>query len=128
MSSEKILIVDDEEHILELLDAELKSAGYEVIKAQGAEEAIAKAETFFPGLIIMDIMMPEMNGAEAVKALDNIPKTKDIPIIFMTAMITKDEEIQEHLGVNIGGRMQGVIAKPIDREELLAKVKKVFMP
>jgi len=88
----KILIVDDEAEVLRLLGIELCAEGYTVIKARSGGEAIAMARNLSPDLMVMDILLPDMNGAEAIKILKSDLKTKDIPVIFLTAVLKKEKE------------------------------------
>jgi len=122
----KILVVDDEEDTLKILDIELRSEGYEVITARNAGEAMEQARKFSPDLIVMDILLPDMNGAEAVKMLKVDPQTKDIPVIFLTAVVTRQEEQQVGLDINVDGRRYSTIAKPFQPKELLGQIQKVY--
>jgi len=115
----KILIVDDEPDILMLLERRLSQEGYSVIKAQNAKEAIAAARKELPNLILLDIVMPGMDGAKAAEILRNDPLTKDIPVIFVTCLFTKEEEKKGHARA---GRY--FVAKPYDPEELLRIIAK----
>jgi CheY-like chemotaxis protein len=117
--AKKILIADDEAHILTLLEARLSKAGYSVIKAATGIEAVALAKKELPALIISDIMMPDIDGGEVSKILESDPVTKDIPIIFLTALLRKEEEKGRE---KVSGRY--FIAKPFDAEELLRVVEK----
>lgn len=119
MNGKKILIVDDEEHILLLLENRLSKAGYSVIKANNGKDAVLMAKKELPALIIMDIFMPEIDGPKAVSILEDDPKTKDIPVIFLTALLGKEEEKERRV---VSGRY--FLAKPFDPEELLKEVAK----
>jgi len=110
----KILVVDDEPDILMLLGKSLTKAGYFVLKAQSAKEAIAIAKKELPNLILLDIVMPGIDGAKAAEILRNDPLTKDIPVIFLTCLFTKEEEKKGHAHA---GRY--FVAKPYDPDELL---------
>ena len=123
MSSEKILIVDDEENILELIDIELKREGYKVLKARTGDEAIQLVKSLPPDLILMDVMLPDMDGGEAVRTIRRDERFLNIPVIFLTGMIDESEE--EHT-INIDGRIELAIAKPINFPELLKEVRNVF--
>ena len=117
--AKKILIADDEAHILTLLEARLSKAGYSVIKAATGIEAVALAKKELPALIISDILMPDIDGGEVSKILESDPATKDIPIIFLTALLRKEEEKGRE---KVSGRY--FIAKPFDAVELLRVVEK----
>lgn len=122
MESNTILIVDDEDEVLRLLDVELSSEGYQVMKACSGEDAIRKTYEFLPDLIVMDILMPDMNGAQAIRLLKSKSRTKNIPVIFLTAVLTKEEERNERLGVTVGGESFPAIAKPFNSRDLINRI------
>jgi CheY-like chemotaxis protein len=126
MDKKKILVVDDEKKIRELLDLRLSSAGYEVLQAKHGEEGVEQAKEHLPDLILMDVMMPRMDGGEAVKCLEEDPATKDIPVIFLTAIITKEEEDNQAFGIQLDTGKHRFIAKPFDPENLLNEIKKAL--
>ena len=113
-----ILIVDDEEDALWMLGKRLTAEGYSVIAANNGTDAIALAKSQHPDIIILDIIMPGMDGDEAAAKLREHPLTRSIPVIFLTALLSKTEEYQENrmIGSNI------TFAKPFDTEELLARI------
>ena len=120
MEKKRILIVDDEPDVLVLLGERLSKAGYDIIKATSGKDAIDTASKRMPDLIIMDIAMPGMDGSEAASVLRSDPKTKDIPIVFLTCLFTKQEE-------KVCGHLLGqnfFIAKPYDVNELLGEIEK----
>ena len=119
MENKKILIVDDEPDVLLLLGERLSKAGYDVIKASGGQEAIEMAHKDSPDLIILDIAMPGMDGSEVANTLRAQPATKDIPMIFLTCLFTKQEE--KACGHVLGQNF--FIAKPYDVNELLSEIK-----
>lgn len=112
-----ILIVDDTPTNLEMLLEFLESAGFKVVVAEDGESAIEMAEYAPPDLILLDILMPQMDGFEACRRLKTNPDTQDIPIIFMTALTDKVDKVK---GLNLGA--VDYIAKPLDHEEVLARV------
>lgn len=117
----KILVVDDEKDIVDILKYNLERENeFEVLTASNGKEALNVAESF-PDLIILDIMMPEVNGFEVCKQLKNNPHTSKIPIIFLTA---KENEIDEILGLEIGA--DDYINKPISPRKVLARIKSVI--
>jgi len=126
MGAKKILVVDDEKKIRELLELRLSSAGYQVIQAKDGEEGLAKAKECRPDLILMDVMMPKVDGPEAVKGLQEDPVTKDIPVISLTAIITKEEEEGQMSGVFTDMPRYRFMAKPFDPQKLLAEIKKAL--
>lgn len=113
--SYKILVVDDERPIAEILQYSLEKEGYEVICAFDGEEAITKSLEEEPDLILLDIMLPKKDGMEVCRS---IRKTKDIPIIMLTA---KDSEVDKVLGLELGA--DDYVTKPFSTRELLARVK-----
>ena len=94
---EKILIVDDEEHIVELLKYNIEAAGYETITASNGAEALEKVEKEKPDLILLDLMLPVINGIEVAKEIKNKSNLSDISIIMLTA---KSEEADKIKGLN----------------------------
>ena len=96
-----ILIVDDEPQFVEMLDLRLTAHNYRVITARNGEQGVVMAKTQKPDLILMDVMMPGMDGGQAAQAIRAAPATANIPIIFLTAMVGK-EEVDDHNG-RIGG-------------------------
>lgn len=125
MNSEKILVVDDEEMILRLLRIDLESEGYKVFTAKTGQEAIQKACDASPDLILMDIMLPDMNGGEVVKALKANSSTSQTPILFLTALCTKEEE-RGQVELNAGNQRYSTLAKPFSSKELLTRIKDVL--
>ncbi len=118
MESKEILIVDDDKTTLKALETILRREGYSVTPICLGKEAIRIARNNSVDLIILDIMMPDMDGGEVAHILKNDPKTKDIPIIFLSSLITKKEEksSSEKDGICL-------ISKPFNREELLSQIK-----
>jgi two-component system sensor histidine kinase/response regulator len=112
-----ILIVDDTVLNLKLLSHVLENGGYKHIKAQNGKEAIELAEKNHPDLILMDIMMPEMDGYEAVKQIKARDGLEDIPVIFLSALTETDDKIQ---AFKYGG--VDYITKPFQKEETLARI------
>ena len=119
MKKKKVLIVDDEENIVELIKFNLQKNGYETIEAYNGKDALNLNETEKPDLIILDWMLPEVDGLEVCKKVKNINKT--ISVIMLTA---KDEEIDKILGLEIGA--DDYVTKPFSVRELLARIKAVL--
>ena len=117
----KILIVDDEEDILTLLEYNLEKAGFKVISADDGPEAIELAKKEKPALIILDIMLPSMEGTEVCKAIKRDDATSHIPIIMLTA---KGEEVDRIVGLELGA--DDYITKPFSPRELILRVKAVL--
>lgn len=114
----KILLVDDEPDILEIVGYNLTQEGYQIVTASNGREAIAKAKKELPDLIIMDVMMPEMDGMEACENIRNIPELRDVIITFLTA---RSEDYSQVAGFDAGA--DDYITKPIKPKLLVSKVK-----
>ena len=114
----KILLVDDEQDILEIVGYNLTQEGYQVITASNGKEAIFKAKKELPQLIIMDVMMPEMDGIEACETIRRMPELQDTIITFLTA---RSEDYSQVVGFDAGA--DDYIAKPIKPKVLISKVK-----
>ncbi|MFA7361818.1 MAG: response regulator [Candidatus Kapaibacterium sp.] len=118
----KILVVDDEKDIVDLLKYNLeKENEFEVITALNGKEALALASENKPDLVLLDIMMPEINGFDVCKKLKNNISTSKIPVIFLTA---KENEIDEIIGLELGA--DDYIQKPISPRKVIARIKSVF--
>lgn len=122
MDKQTILVVDDEKDVLFMLEKRLAAEGYSVITANNGGDAVALAKSKLPDLIILDILMPGMEGGEVAGKLRENPLTRDIPVIFLTALFSKTEEIEmEHMiGCNI------IFAKPLDTEALVSQLKRIL--
>ncbi|NRT77216.1 winged helix-turn-helix domain-containing protein [Clostridium beijerinckii] len=121
MANEKILIVDDEEHIVELLHFNLVNAGYEVLSANNGIDAVKIAKAEKPSLLLLDLMLPGMDGFDVCKEIKRDPEMKKTSIIMLTA---KGEELDKILGLELGA--DDYITKPFSVRELLARVKAVL--
>ena len=116
--SGKILIVDDHPSNLKLLHTYLKVAGFEVLVAEDGISGIEAAKCSQPELILLDVMMPKLDGFEVCQCLKSDPATRDIPVIFLTAL---SETVNKLKGFEVGG--VDYITQPIEHEELVARVK-----
>jgi len=116
--NQTILLVDDEEHIVELLEFNLLNVGFKVITAINGEAALNYCHNTLPDLILLDIMLPGMDGLETCKRLKSNSRTASIPIIMITA---KSEEIDKLVGFELGA--DDYITKPFNIRELIARVK-----
>ena len=105
-----------------MLGKRLTAEGYSVITATNGTDAIALAKSQHPDIIILDIIMPEMEGGEVAAELKEHPSTRNIPVIFLTALLSKAEE--EKYGSMVGGNI--TLAKPLDAEKLLDQMKKLL--
>ncbi len=118
---EKILLVDDEQDILEFVGYNLSKEGYDVVTANNGRDAIALAQKETPDLIILDVMMPEMDGIETCLELRNIDKLKDVLIIFLSA---RGEDYSQVAGFDAGA--DDYISKPIKPRLLVSRVKAIL--
>ena len=122
MDKKKILVVDDDKSVLLLLEKRLTEEGYSVITAENGYDALALAKSKNPDLIILDLVMPGMEGSEVSAKLKEDPKTMNIPIIFLTALISKEqEERRKHVIAN-----NIFVAKPFDADDLLGQIKNLL--
>lgn len=113
-----ILVVDDSEPILNLISTVLRRHEYNLVTAKDGMEAFHKIEEKLPDLILLDIMMPVIDGYEVCRRLKDNEVTRDIPIIFLTAKTSKQDVVQ---GLEIGG--VDYIPKPFDQNEVLARIR-----
>ncbi len=121
MSKEKILVVDDEKDIVELLQYNLEKEGYKISAVFSGEQCLGNVKTELPDLILLDLMLPEIDGLDVCKFLKSNPQTSHIPIIMLTA---KGEETDIVLGLELGA--DDYITKPFKVRELLARIKAVL--
>ena len=117
----KIIVVDDELDILDFVQISLEADGFEVITASSGKEALAKIKQELPDLILLDIMMPQMDGYEVIKILKADKQTRNIPVIMLTALAQVDDKIK---GLNTGA--DDYITKPFDLRELTARVNAIL--
>ena len=115
MMAKKILVVDDEKPISDIVKFNLDKEGYDVVTAYDGEEALKKVESESPDLILLDLMLPKIDGLEVAR---QIRKEHDTPIIMLTA---KDSEIDKVLGLELGA--DDYVTKPFSNRELVARVK-----
>jgi two-component system phosphate regulon response regulator PhoB len=121
MANEKILIVDDEEDVLELVRYNLDRSGYQIETATSGEDALSKARKSLPDLIILDLMLPGMDGLEVCKKLKNDVKTEQVPIVMLTA---KGDESDIVTGLELGA--DDYITKPFSPKILIARVRRIL--
>ena len=117
MTIKKVLVVEDSATERHMLGDILGKQGFEVCFAEDGEKGVAQAKLSKPDLIIMDVVMPGMNGFQATRALSRDPETQHIPIIICT---TKDQETDKVWGIRQGAK--DYVVKPIDTAELLGKI------
>lgn len=119
--NKKILVVDDEDDILHFLELVLEEKGYDVITASGGHEALTRAQMDKPDLVLLDIMMPQMDGWEVLKLLRVDEETTRIPVAMLSARIEAKDRVQ--------GLQEGAIdyiCKPFSLQELFAKIDAIF--
>lgn len=121
MNFGRILIVEDEEHIQELLRFNLQNNGYEVMTASDGVEGLAKVREQQPDLILLDLMLPKMDGLDVCRAVKSDPRTMGIPIIMLTAKGTETDKV---LGLELGA--DDYLTKPFSIRELMARIKVVL--
>jgi DNA-binding response OmpR family regulator len=117
----RVLLVDDERDIIELLSYNLRQQGYEVLQALNGEEALRKAQQFLPDLVLLDVMLGELDGLTICEILRHQPATTNIPIIIMTAA---SGQLMRLHGLSAGAT--DFINKPFQSKELLQRIQKVL--
>jgi len=122
----KILIIDDDHDLANLTKITLTKNGYKVSILHSADNITDEIKTLKPDLILMDIMMPGISGAEAVRNLKGHPQLKSIPVIFLTGLVLGGEEEIEKPGISVDGQMYQTLGKPYEIDELLAVVSKTL--
>lgn len=118
MSKQRILVVEDEHSLLEILVYNLQAEGYDVITATDGHQGLMKAQTTLPDLMVLDLMLPGMDGLTVCRQLRASPRTKNIRVLMLTA---KSEEIDEIVGFNMGA--DDYVAKPFKVKPLLSRIK-----
>lgn len=121
MAKQTILVVDDEKDLLDLIEYNLRKEGFDVLKAENGEEGIAMAKEHSPDLVLLDIMMPKMDGLQAVEEMRKDKDLKRIPIILLTARSDEKTEVE---GLNKGS--DDYITKPISTTKLISRIKAVL--
>jgi DNA-binding response OmpR family regulator len=121
MKKGKILVVDDEVYIVHILDFSLGMEGYEVVTALDGEEALAKAIEHKPDLIVLDIMMPKMDGYEACRQLKSGEETRHIPVILLSA---KGRNVDQKQGFEVGA--DDYITKPFSPRKLVDRINAIL--
>jgi len=121
LEKKRVLVVDDEIYILQILEFSLEVEGYEVLTAQNGEEAIEVARASRPHLVVLDIMMPKMDGYEACRVLKNDPELCDVPVILLSA---KGRTIDQQIGFEAGA--EEYITKPFSPRKLIERIKAIL--
>ena len=120
--NKKVLVVDDEPTVLELIKTMLENNGFDFLGTDGGAAAIKMAEKEQPGIILLDVMLPDMDGITICRRLRSNPKTKDIPVVMVSSLTDVATVQDAHL---FGA--SGYISKPFDEATLIQKVEKAFM-
>ena len=120
----RILLIDDDKDLCHLTKTALIKQGYEVNAFHDAETGIKYAKNAKPNLILMDVMLPGLSGAEAVKALKADAVLGNVPVIFLTALVAGEEKNLEDVGLNVDGLHYETLGKPYEIEKLLEVVKR----
>lgn len=118
----RVLIVDDDREMVELIQLFLANAGYETLTATSGEAALETAFREKPDLILLDIMMPKIDGWEVFRSIKNDPQAKAIPIAFITA---RTQNIDKMIGLSVM-KADGYITKPFSKKDLLEKVAQIL--
>jgi len=121
MAKGRILVVDDEIYIVHILDFSLGMEGYEVLTALDGEQALEKARTEKPDLIVLDIMMPKLDGYETCKRLKADADTKDVPVILLSA---KGRNVDQKVGFEVGA--DDYITKPFSPRKLVERINAIL--
>ncbi len=120
--AKKVMIVDDDPDIVEIIKLVIQDAGYETVEVYGGKECLYKLEDIKPDLILLDIMMPDLDGYEVHRKIKENEETANIPVIAVTA---KTQALDKMIGLHIS-KMEGYITKPFGKKELIDKVKEVI--
>jgi two-component system OmpR family response regulator len=118
-SEARLLVVDDEPNIVELLSASLRYAGFEVMGAQTGTEALRVAEKWAPDLVVLDVMLPDLDGFSVVRQLRG--RGRNVPVLFLTARDAKEDKVA---GLTVGG--DDYVTKPFSLEEVVARIRAVL--
>ncbi|HEU5311274.1 MAG TPA: response regulator, partial [Candidatus Eisenbacteria bacterium] len=121
MSKGKVLVVDDEIYIVHILDFSLGMEGYEVITALDGEQALERMKSERPDLVVLDIMMPKLDGYEVCKAIKSNPSTKQTPVILLSA---KGRNVDQKLGFDVGA--DDYITKPFSPRKLVERINQLL--
>jgi len=119
--AKKVMVVDDEENLLELLEAVLEQAGFAVVTASDGKECLQKLKTVKPDLILLDMMMPGMSGREVCEKIRADPKTRDLKVAFLT--VARFSETGKDTLKKM--KVLDYITKPFDNDDLVRRVKKI---
>ncbi len=122
MDGKRILIVEDDEETLQMIEQKLRESGYAVTCTGSGKQSVELARSGQPDVILMDIILPDIAGSDAVKLLADSPATSAIPVIFLSGIVTKDGETGGPSQIRVGSRQYDALAKPFTFRELLDKI------
>lgn len=120
MADKRVLVVEDHSSVRTLIRVILETEGYRVVEAEDGQEAVDTAESLHPELVVLDLMMPGMDGEKVISELKEKPETKDIPILVVTAK----EEAVDRVGEVLGP--ENVIQKPFEESQIVDRVKEMI--
>ena len=118
MTAQRILVVEDNERNLKLIRDVLQFAGYEIVEATSGEQGVALAQDCEPDLVLMDLQLPQMNGTEALRLLRESPRTRDVPVVAVTAFAMREDRERA-----FGAGFDGYLQKPISIRALPEQVR-----
>jgi len=121
MALAKVLVVDDDQVIQQLLEVNLELEGYDVKRASNGDEALKLVRSFKPDVVLLDVMMPKLDGREVCRRIKGDPTTADVPVIFLSA---RAQDMDVNSGLELGA--SAYVTKPFDPVELLETVQRVL--
>lgn len=121
--NKKVLVVDDDKDILDIIEKKLKKDHFMVDVSMSGQDAIKQAAEMNPDIILLDIVLPDMDGSEVVKGLKDNSATSEIPIIFLSGIVTNDSEGTQTSEVNVAGEIFPAIGKPFSYSKLVEEIE-----
>ena len=122
----RIIVIDDDYDLSDLTRTILVHNGYQVMIFHEAEPALVEVRKRKPDLILMDVMLPGMSGAEAIKELKKDSQLKDIPVIFLTGLVSSNDADLREMGLHVDGMKYKILGKPYESKELLDLIKQMI--
>jgi DNA-binding response OmpR family regulator len=117
--AKKIIIVEDDKELIDLLVPRLRREGYDVVGCQTGQSALEKIRMYLPDLVILDIMLPDMDGSEVARELQKEIDTAAVPVLFLSGMVSGDAEGGSISELNVGGFKYPALGKPFSPRELI---------
>ncbi|MDP2652906.1 MAG: response regulator [Candidatus Omnitrophota bacterium] len=121
-----ILIVEDEEVTIKMLERRLKSEGYEIDVARDGRSAMEKAMAEPPDMMLVDIMLPDVDGADVVKHVKENPAAKNVAVLFLSSIVSDEASMEHPPSVKAGGQDYPAVAKPINFKTLLSRMREIL--